>query len=69
VQAGVVELPVGIENTQVIDSAISPIAPFAWFASSVSPICHEYHTPKLRPSLECHHILPYDLAGGLKDPF
>jgi hypothetical protein len=32
VEAGGVELQVGIANTQVIDSAISLIAPFAWFA-------------------------------------
>jgi hypothetical protein len=27
------------------------------------------HTPKFCPSLECHHILPPDLADELNDPF
>jgi type III restriction enzyme len=35
-KAGTLELSAGIENTQVIDSAILLIAPFAWFARSVS---------------------------------
>jgi hypothetical protein len=36
VEAGGVELQVGVENTQLADSAISLTAPFARFARSVS---------------------------------
>jgi len=36
VEAGGVELPVSVENTQLADSAISLIAPLALFACSVS---------------------------------
>ena len=36
VEAGGVELSAGVENTQLADSAISLIAPFAWFARSVA---------------------------------
>ena len=36
VEAGGVELSAGIENTQLVDFAILPIAPFARFARSVS---------------------------------
>jgi hypothetical protein len=59
----------GIENTQVIDSVISLIAPFASFARWVARFGTISHTPKLRPSLECCHIPPSDLADELNDPF
>jgi len=36
VEAGGVELSTPVENTQLIDSAILLIAPFAWFARSVA---------------------------------
>jgi hypothetical protein len=58
-----------IENTQVIDSVISLIAPFASFARWVAQFGTISHRPKLRPSLECCHIPPSDLADELNDPF